>query len=108
MHPSLLLFLILFLIHPHTHTRLHTHALRTTGRNQLAHTAGTMSAPLTVFLTTYNTGLQGSKAQEQDLYSWLIPILQTQAREQGAAEPDIYAIAVQELLPLHLACECWL
>jgi hypothetical protein len=60
-----------------------------------------MSAPLTVFLTTYNTGLQGSRAQEQDLSSWLIPQLHKAAAEAGA--PDIYAIAVQELLPLHLA-----
>lgn len=57
---------------------------------------------LTVFLTSYNTGLQGSKAHEQDLSSWLIPVLHS-AGEQ--VKPDIYAIAVQELLPLHLACE---
>lgn len=63
-----------------------------------------MSAPLTVFLTTYNTGLQGSMAQEQDLSSWLIPVLHSAAAEQAGA-PDIYAIAVQELLPLHLASE---
>ncbi|CAK9779673.1 DNase I-like protein [Cutaneotrichosporon oleaginosum] len=60
-----------------------------------------MGSPLTVFLTTYNTGLQGSRAQEQDLSSWLIPQLHKAAAE--AATPDIYAIAVQELLPLHLA-----
>ncbi|BEJ10962.1 hypothetical protein CspHIS471_0103840 [Cutaneotrichosporon sp. HIS471] len=59
-----------------------------------------MSSPLTVFLTTYNTGLQGSRAQEQDLSSWLIPQLHKAAAE--AQTPDIYAIAVQELLPLHL------
>lgn len=59
------------------------------------------SPPLTIFLTTYNTGLQGSRAQEQDLSSWLIPQLHKAASE--AATPDIYAIAVQELLPLHLA-----
>ncbi|GMK56701.1 hypothetical protein CspeluHIS016_0305410 [Cutaneotrichosporon spelunceum] len=57
-------------------------------------------SPLTVFLTTYNTGLQGSRAHEQDLSSWLIPQLDKAAAE--AATPDIYAIAVQELLPLHL------
>lgn len=59
-------------------------------------------AELTVFLTTYNTGLQGSKAQEQDLSSWLIPILHNAGER---VVPDIFAIAVQELLPLHLACE---
>lgn len=63
-----------------------------------------MSA-LTVFLTTYNTGLQGSLAQEQDLSSWLIPVLHNHARKNGGTVPDIYAIGVQELLPLHLACK---
>lgn len=62
------------------------------------------SPPLTVFLTTWNTGLQGSLAQEQDLSSWLIPVLHSAAAEQ-AGIPDLYAIAVQELLPLHLASE---
>lgn len=66
-----------------------------------------MSA-LNIFLTTWNTGLQGSKAQSQDLTSWLLPVLQQ--RSQGpeipqGETPDIYAIGVQELLPLHLACK---
>jgi hypothetical protein len=58
---------------------------------------------LTVFLTTWNAGLQGSKAQEQDLASWLIPVLHNSTRDGSL--PDIYAIGVQELLPLHLACK---
>ena len=64
-------------------------------------------APLRIFLTTWNTGLQGSKAQEQDLTSWLLPVLH-KANDPTLPEgvvPDIYAIAVQELLPLHLARE---
>ncbi|ORX36766.1 Endonuclease/exonuclease/phosphatase [Kockovaella imperatae] len=63
-------------------------------------------APLTIFLTTWNTGLQGSKAQEQDLTSWLLPVLHRTANDPElpkGAVPDIYAIAVQELLPVHLA-----
>ncbi|KAL7421696.1 hypothetical protein Q5752_003466 [Cryptotrichosporon argae] len=58
---------------------------------------------LTVFLTTFNTGLQGSKAQEQDLSGWLVPVLHDAAGGNIQSAPDIYAIAVQELLPLHLA-----
>lgn len=63
-------------------------------------------APLTIFLTTWNTGLQGSKAQSQDLTSWLLPSLQKTANDPDLPAgqiPDIYAIAVQELLPLHLS-----
>lgn len=60
---------------------------------------------LTVFCTTYNTGLQGSMAQEQDLASWLIPVLHETTQENYDQLPDIYAIGVEELLPLHLACE---
>lgn len=65
-----------------------------------------MSA-LNIFLTTWNTGLQGSKAQSQDLTSWLLPVLQrSQDPEVPQGEiPDIYAIGIQELLPLHLARE---
>ena len=62
--------------------------------------------PLRIFLTTWNTGLQGSKAQSQDLTSWLLPALHrytSDASEKEAAIPDIYAIGVQELLPVHLA-----
>ena len=65
-------------------------------------------APLTIFLTTWNTGLQGSKAQEQDLTAWLLPVLHTTANDPKLPKgviPDIYAIAVQELLPVHLARE---
>lgn len=65
----------------------------------------TMSA-LKVFLTTWNTGLQGSKAQSQDLTSWLLPVLQSSSNEPEMPKgeiPDIYAIGIQELLPLHLA-----
>lgn len=60
---------------------------------------------LTVFLTTWNTGLQGSKAQSQDLTSWLLPVLHSTANDPDAAKviPDLYVIGVQELLPLHLA-----
>lgn len=60
---------------------------------------------LKVFLTTWNTGLQGSKAQSQDLTSWLLPVLQSSdGPDMPKAEiPDIYAIGIQELLPLHLA-----
>jgi len=72
-----------------------------------------MSA-LKVFLTTWNTGLQGSKAQSQDLTSWLLPVLQSSdGPDMPKGEiPDIYAIGIQELLPLHLARElslpyCW-
>ena len=63
-----------------------------------------MSA-LKVFLTTWNTGLQGSKAQAQDLTSWLLPVLQnSDGPDMPKGEiPDIYAIGIQELLPLHLA-----
>lgn len=64
--------------------------------------------PLRIFLTTWNTGLQGSKAQSQDLTSWLLPVLHKTANDPDMPEgviPDIYAIAVQELLPVHLACE---
>jgi hypothetical protein len=64
-----------------------------------------MSA-LKVFLTTWNTGLQGSKAQSQDLTSWLLPVLQSSSNEPEMPKgeiPDIYAIGIQELLPLHLA-----
>ena len=63
-----------------------------------------MSA-LKVFLTTWNTGLQGSKAQAQDLTSWLLPVLQnSDGPDMPEGEiPDIYAIGIQELLPLHLA-----
>jgi hypothetical protein len=63
-----------------------------------------MSA-LKVFLTTWNTGLQGSKAQSQDLTSWLLPVLQSSdGPDMPKGEiPDIYAIGIQELLPLHLA-----
>lgn len=69
--------------------------------------AYTMSA-LKVFLTTWNTGLQGSKAQAQDLTSWLLPVLQSSSNEPEMPHgeiPDIYAIGIQELLPLHLACK---
>lgn len=63
-------------------------------------------SPLTIFLTTWNTGLQGSQAQSQDLTGWLLPILQKTSNDpelpQGVI-PDLYAIAVQELLPVHLA-----
>lgn len=61
--------------------------------------------PLRIFLTTWNTGLQGSKAQSQDLTSWLLPVLHQSANnaELDSAIPDIYAIGVQELLPVHLA-----
>ena len=65
-------------------------------------------APLIIFLTTWNTGLQGSKAQEQDLTSWLLPVLHGTANDPNLPKgviPDIYAIAVQELLPVHLARE---
>jgi hypothetical protein len=64
----------------------------------------TMSA-LKVFLTTWNTGLQGSKAQSQDLTSWLLPVLQSSdgPNMPKGEIPDIYAIGIQELLPLHLA-----
>ncbi|WWC94076.1 hypothetical protein V866_000914 [Kwoniella sp. B9012] len=62
--------------------------------------------PLNIFLTTWNTGLQGSKAQSQDLTSWLLPVLQRTANDpelpQGSI-PDLYVIGVQELLPVHLA-----
>jgi hypothetical protein len=64
--------------------------------------------PLNIFLTTWNTGLQGSKAQAQDLTSWLLPVLHQTANDPEVPEgviPDIYAIAVQELLPVHLACK---
>lgn len=64
--------------------------------------------PLNIFLTTWNTGLQGSKAQAQDLTSWLLPVLHQTANDPEVPQgviPDIYAIAVQELLPVHLACE---
>ncbi|WWC89431.1 uncharacterized protein L201_004355 [Kwoniella dendrophila CBS 6074] len=57
-------------------------------------------SPLNIFLTTWNTGLQGSKAQSQDLTSWLLPVLKN---TEGNDIPDIYAIGVQELLPVHLA-----
>ncbi|ODO08060.1 hypothetical protein I350_03643 [Cryptococcus amylolentus CBS 6273] len=62
-------------------------------------------APLTVFATTWNTGLQGSKAQSQDLTSWLLPVLHnaTSPDLPQAIAPDIYVIGVQELLPVHLA-----
>ncbi len=63
-------------------------------------------APLTIFLTTWNTGLQGSKAQTQDMTGWLLPVLQQTANDPELPEgiiPDLYAIAVQELLPVHLA-----
>lgn len=63
---------------------------------------------LNVFLTTWNTGLQGSKAQAQDLTSWLLPVLQRTSQEPEVPQgeiPDIYAIGIQELLPLHLACK---
>ncbi|OCF40489.1 hypothetical protein I317_05727 [Kwoniella heveanensis CBS 569] len=63
-------------------------------------------APLSIFLTTWNTGLQGSKAQSQDLTSWLLPVLQSTANDPEMPDgiiPDIYAIGVQELLPVHLA-----
>ena len=62
--------------------------------------------PLNVFCTTWNTGLQGSLAQQQDLTSWLLPVLRKIDDEtpgEAALAPDIYAIAVQELLPVHLA-----
>jgi hypothetical protein len=65
-------------------------------------------APLTLFLTTWNAGLQGSKAQTQDLTGWLLPVLHQTARDPEVPEgiiPDLYAIAVQELLPVHLARE---
>jgi hypothetical protein len=61
---------------------------------------------LSIFLTTWNTGLQGSKAQSQDLTSWLLPVLHKTATDPELPSgqiPDIYAIAVQELLPVHLA-----
>ena len=66
-----------------------------------------MSA-LNIFLTTWNTGLQGSKAQSQDLTSWLLPVLQGSSQNPAIPQgeiPDIYAIGIQELLPLHLACK---
>lgn len=64
-------------------------------------------APLDVFITTWNTGLQGSKAQSQDLTSWLLPVLHNASDPelpQGYI-PDLYAVGIQELLPLHLARE---
>jgi hypothetical protein len=66
-----------------------------------------MSKPLTIFLTTWNTGLQGSKAQSQDLTSWLLPVLQRTSQDASGqiAPPDLYAIGVQELLPVNLARE---
>lgn len=68
-----------------------------------------MAKPLTIFLTTWNTGLQGSKAQSQDLTGWLLPVLQRTTDEGGldgdTGPPDIYAIGVQELLPVNLARE---
>ncbi|WVR07141.1 hypothetical protein IAU60_004182 [Kwoniella sp. DSM 27419] len=63
-------------------------------------------APLNIFLTTWNTGLQGSKAQSQDLTGWLLPVLQSTANDPALPDgviPDLYAIGVQELLPVHLA-----
>lgn len=60
---------------------------------------------LKIFLTTWNTGLQGSRAQTQDLTSWLLPVLHKSSEEANGQVPDIYAIGVQELLPVHLACE---
>jgi len=65
--------------------------------------------PLRIFLTTWNTGLQGSKAQSQDLSSWLLPVLHKSTAESddpAGLIPDLYAIAVQELLPVHLARGC--
>ncbi|WWC61739.1 uncharacterized protein I303_104324 [Kwoniella dejecticola CBS 10117] len=62
--------------------------------------------PLNIFLTTWNTGLQGSKAQSQDLTSWLLPVLQNTANDPELPHgviPDLYVIGVQELLPVHLA-----
>lgn len=63
-------------------------------------------SPLSIFLTTFNTNLQGSEALDQDLSSWLLPVLHD-ATNDGPSDHlhDIYAIAVQELLPLHLARE---
>ena len=64
--------------------------------------------PLRIFLTTWNTGLQGSKAQSQDLSSWLLPVLHKSTAESddpAGLIPDLYAVAVQELLPVHLARE---
>ncbi|WRT66259.1 uncharacterized protein IL334_003212 [Kwoniella shivajii] len=63
-------------------------------------------SPLNIFITTWNTGLQGSKAQSQDLTSWLLPVLQNTANDPELPQgiiPDLYAIGVQELLPVHLA-----
>jgi len=62
-------------------------------------------APLKIFLTTWNAGLQGSKAQSQDLTSWLLPVLHSTANDPSASAvlPDLYVIGVQELLPVHLA-----
>lgn len=69
--------------------------------------------PLDIFITTWNTGLQGSLAQTQDLTSWLLPVLQQTnsadkdgnggGKDASTSPPDIYAIGVQELLPVHLA-----
>lgn len=75
---------------------------------QLLQFINTKMTALNVFLTTWNTGLQGSKAQSQDLTSWLLPVLQRSSQDievpQGEI-PDVYAIGIQELLPLHLACK---
>ena len=63
-------------------------------------------APLKIFLTTWNTNLQSAKAQPQDLSRWLLPALSPTGNDPelpNGVIPDLYAIAVQELLPVHLA-----
>lgn len=74
----------------------------------LLHDQDSKMSELNIFLTTWNTGLQGSKAQSQDLTSWLLPVLQGSSQNPAIPRgdiPDIYAIGIQELLPLHLACK---
>ena len=61
--------------------------------------------PLRIFITTWNTGLQGSKAQSQDLTSWLLHQTANDPSIEKGSVPDLYAIGVQELLPVHLARE---
>ncbi|WVO16307.1 hypothetical protein L204_103982 [Cryptococcus depauperatus] len=60
---------------------------------------------LNIFVTTWNTGLQGSQAQHQDLSSWLLPVLHNATNPElpVGIVPDIYAVGVQELVPMHLA-----
>ena len=62
-------------------------------------------------IASYNTNLQGHKGLPQDLVDWLTPTLRVSKflgdahnRKRGA--PDVIAVGFQELLPLHLGCEC--